>query len=115
MRALVVEDDLTLLCFYTKVLRSAGHQVYPAATIHAASLLLARHHFDICIFDVQISNQTSFELLAQFPALQQQGTRIIVISGQPRYRAFCDDHQVEFYLKPIQQDKLLQLVAGVYA
>jgi DNA-binding response OmpR family regulator len=111
-RILVLEDHADLRRLYAKVLTKAGYEVYPAATLEEARALLNQGHIDIFVCDIHVGEERGTDLLReQSAALNQQGTKIVVVSGQAQYRAMCEDLGIEFYLeKPIGLEMLLTLM-----
>jgi DNA-binding NtrC family response regulator len=104
-------DDLRRL--YAKSLARAGYQTYPAATIREARELLARHRFDVFLCDIRMSGEglgTDF-LREQLDTLKAQGTQIVMVSAEARYRDVCEEMGIEFYIeKPVAIPPLITLV-----
>ena len=109
---LILEDNPDLRHLYGKALRKSGYAVYPAATLQEARNLLAGCRFDIFLCDIQVDGKLGTDLLAeQGAALLRGDTHVIVMSAYPRYRPFCEEMGVEFYLeKPVAINTLLTLV-----
>jgi DNA-binding response OmpR family regulator len=111
-RILVLEDHHDLRRLYAKVLTKAGYEVYPAATLEEARGLLSRQHVDIFVCDIHVGDERGTDLLReQSAALSQQGTKIVVVSGQAQYRSMCEELGIDFYLeKPVGLEMLLTLM-----
>jgi two-component system OmpR family response regulator len=111
-RILVLEDHADLRRLYAKVLTKAGYEVYPAATLEEARALLSQGHVDVFVCDIHVGDERGTDLLReQSAALNQQGTKIVVVSGEAQYRPFCEELGIEFYLeKPIGLEMLLTLM-----
>jgi DNA-binding response OmpR family regulator len=109
---LVLEDDAHLRRLFSKVLKQAGYEVYPAATTEEAQGLLAQQGFDVFLCDVHVGDDLGTDLLRQHLAtLSLHGTQVVVVSGEAQYRPFCEEMGVDFYLeKPVALDTLLTVV-----
>jgi DNA-binding NtrC family response regulator len=116
-RILIMEDNADLRRLYTKVLKSSGYQVYPTATLEEARSLLAQDHMDIFVCDIHVGDERGTDLLTeQAASLMQNGTKVIVVSGQAQYRPMCEEMGVDFYLeKPVALGTLLTLVERLTA
>jgi DNA-binding NtrC family response regulator len=108
---LIIEDELVLLNLFTIVLRDAGFDVCPVATLQAARDMLAKQHFDLVLMDMQIGYHNGIDLLKEFFTLQDKGTRIVALSGHAQYSELCNSLGIEFRLKPISNHELVDLVA----
>lgn len=111
-RVLVMEDELRLLQLFTRTLTEAGFEVHPAETLDEARDLLAQHHFDLFLCDIHMGEERATALLAEQAAeLLAQGTQIVIMSAEGRYRELCSEMGIDFYLeKPILPDVLLTLL-----
>jgi len=108
-RILVMEDEADLRRLFSKALRSAGYEVCAAATIQEARYFLGNHRFDVFLCDIHMGDDLGTNLLReQSAALVQNGTVIIMVSGEAQYRPMCEEMGVEFYLeKPIAISSLV--------
>lgn len=116
-RILVMEDDDHLRRLYTKALSKSGYAVYPASTIEEARGLLTSSQFDIFLCDIHMGNGLGTDLVHEQRAmLSDNSTQVIMVSGQARYRAICEEMGVDFYLeKPVPVNMLLTLVERLTA
>lgn len=107
-----MEDELRLLQLFTRSLTDAGFKVDPAETLDEARELLAQHHFDFFLCDIHMGEERATALLAEQAAvLLAQGTQIVIMSAEARYRERCAEMGIDFYLeKPILPDALLILL-----
>jgi DNA-binding NtrC family response regulator len=114
---LILEDNPDLRHLYSKALSKSGYVAYPAATLQEAHALLDGSRFDVFLCDIQVGGERGTDLLlAKQAALSQHGTQVIVMSAFPRFRPFCEEMGVEFYLeKPIAIGTLLTLVQRLTA
>ena len=62
---------------------------------------------------MRLGGEHGIDFLTQrFDNLHARGTKVIVISGNPEYRPFCEELGVEFYLeKPVSLSHLVILVS----
>lgn len=104
---LVVEDDFKLLRLYARVLKTAGYTVHQAATIQAAADLLDRYEYDLCITDMEIGYYKGLDVIGLYLPVIEQGTEVVVISGNDIYRDMAADMGMNFLLKPISNHDLI--------
>lgn len=111
-RVLVLEDEDDLRRLFSKALRRAGYDVFPAATSQEARALLSRHRFDALLCDIHLDGDHATDLLRdQAPTLNSQGTQVIMVSGEVQYRGICEELGAEFFLqKPVAIGQLITLV-----
>jgi DNA-binding NtrC family response regulator len=109
---LVMEDNRDLRRIYSRALRREGYRVQAAATLQEARDLIAQQRFDAFLCDVHIGNERGTDLLREVgPALHAQGTQIIMVSADARYRSLTEELGVEFYMeKPVDIVPLVTLV-----
>ncbi len=110
---IVLEDDSDAIRLYEKALGNSGYEVCPVSSIADADALLAERTFDLCICDMRLGGEHGIDFLTErFGDLHARGTKVIVVSGNPEYRPFCDELGVEFYLeKPVSLSHLVILVS----
>jgi CheY-like chemotaxis protein len=111
-RILVMEDNADLRRLYNKVLRRGGYAVYPAATVEEARTLLRQGRFDVFLCDIHMGDERGTDLLRQqIDSLREQGTQVIMVSGEAQYRPLCEELGVDFYMeKPVALEPLVRLV-----
>jgi DNA-binding NtrC family response regulator len=111
-RVLVMDDNADLRRLYGKVLGRAGYAVYPATTVEEARTLLGQGRFDVFLCDIHMGNERGTDLLReQIDSLREQGTQVIMVSGEAQYRPLCEEMGVDFYLeKPVALEPLVRLV-----
>ena len=106
---LVVEDDRKTIFVYEKYLALAGFQVVPARTIEDAKRLIKTTKPAAIMLDIMLEGETSWEFLSGLK--QDVETRDIpvlvctVTNREQKARALGAD---EFWLKPIDQERLLR-------
>ncbi len=106
---LVVEDDRRSIFIYEKYLTHAGFHVVPARNIEAARAVLAHARPAAIVLDVMLENETSWNFLAdvkQDPRTADIPVLVVTVTNrEQKARALGAD---EFWLKPIDQDRLLR-------
>jgi CheY-like chemotaxis protein/two-component sensor histidine kinase len=111
---LVVEDDRKTIFNYEKYLAMAGFQVLPARTIADAQRQLQSVQPAAIVLDVMLDGETSWNFLAQLK--QDAATRdipvlvVTVTNRESKARALGAD---EFWLKPVDQDRLLRKLRAI--
>ncbi len=106
---LVVEDDRHSLFLYEKYLVSAGFHVLPARTIADATLLMQEHRPAAIVLDVMLEGDSSWNFLASLKSnpetIDIPVLVVTVTDREDKARALGAD---EFWLKPVDQDRLLR-------
>ena len=106
---LVVEDDRRSLFIYERYLAMAGFQVIPARTVDAARDAISRDLPAAVVVDVFLEEETTWSFLAELK--RDARTRnipvlvVTVTNKEAHARALGAD---EFWLKPVDQDRLLK-------
>lgn len=78
-RVLIVEDDLTQLAQYRRVLEGAGYWTVAVDNAEAAVVLAGQARFDAILTDNVLPGMTGLQALAQ---LRKSGSPVIVMSSQ---------------------------------
>ena len=111
---LVVEDDRKTIFIYEKYLSMSGFQVVPARTIADARRLLVSHRPSAIVLDVLLDGETTWDFLADLkrePATRDIPVLVVTVTGKAhKARALGAD---EFWLKPIDQDRLIKKLKAV--
>ena len=106
---LVVEDDRHSLFLYEKYLLMAGFHVLPARTIEDAKLSMTKHRPSAIVLDVMLEGDSSWGFLAEVknnPETQDIPVLVVTVTNrEDKARALGAD---EFWLKPIDQSRLLR-------
>ncbi|UJR82285.1 ATP-binding protein [Sandaracinus amylolyticus] len=106
---LVVEDDRKTIFVYERYLSLAGYQVIPARSIADARALLAEVNPAAIVLDIMLEGETSWEFLSEVkssPATRDIPVLVVtVMNREQKARALGAD---EFWLKPLDQDRLLR-------
>jgi DNA-binding NtrC family response regulator len=111
-KILVMEDTDDLRRLYSKTLEKAGYHVYGAATLQAAQDLLAQHRFAVFLSDIRMDAGLGIDLVREhLDDLNAQGTSVIMVSAEARYRDICEQMGIDFYVeKPVALAPLVTLV-----
>jgi putative nucleotidyltransferase with HDIG domain len=81
IRALIVDDDVTISALFSESLSSAEFDVYSAASGQETLDLIERAVFDIVLLDVFLPDCDGFELLRKIKAVHPE-LAVIMITGQ---------------------------------
>ena len=115
-RLLVVEDHEPTLAVLTRLLRSQGHDVMPASTVHDALTLAANHTFDFVISDLGLPDGNGIDLMMQLT--NDYGLRGIALTGYGMAEDLAKTEQAGFLahlVKPINFDQLHRVLEQVQA
>ena len=110
-RVLIVDDDKSILRFFTLILQRKGYSTDTAETGKEALEKISHQSYDVALIDVVLPDMNGLDLLKRFPP----NTKKIVMTG-----AVSDDNQKRaqtegadaYLLKPVKHEKLLQTVAN---
>jgi signal transduction histidine kinase/CheY-like chemotaxis protein len=111
---LVVEDDRKTIFIYEKYLSLGGFQVLPARTIADARRLLQAHRPSAIVLDVMLEGETTWDFLSELkrdPETSDIPVLVVTVTNKAqKARALGAD---EFWLKPIDQDRLIKKLKAV--
>jgi signal transduction histidine kinase/CheY-like chemotaxis protein len=106
---LVVEDDRKTIFIYEKYLTLAGFHVIAVRSIGAARAVLEETRPSAIVLDIVLENETSWDFLAELkrnPETADVPVLVVTVTNrEQKARALGAD---EFWLKPINQDRLLR-------
>ena len=106
---LVVEDDRKTLFIYEKYLVLAGFHVLPARTIEEAREIINTSRPAAIVLDIMLEGEASWNFLADLkrnPVTHDIPVLVVTVTNRERKaRALGAD---EFWLKPIDQERLLK-------
>ncbi len=115
-RALVLEDEPLLNRMFGQVLRQLSLDVFQAQTLAHAEALLRQHRpFQLVLADMQLPDGVSLTLLQRLAQqLREDGTQVIILTAEPRFRDLAEQMGFEYYLeKPVSLEMLRHFVARV--
>jgi signal transduction histidine kinase/CheY-like chemotaxis protein len=109
---LVVEDDRKTIFVYEKYLAMAGFQVVPARSIEDAERIVSKTRPAAIVLDVMLEGETTWNFLAklkQEPQTHDIPVLVVTVTAkEQKARALGAD---EFWLKPVDQGRLLRRLA----
>lgn len=108
---LIVEDDFKLLRLYSRILKNAGHTVHQAATVQAASEMLGKYRYDVCISDMTVGHHRGADVLSLYAEAQADGMDLKVVSGSDTYADVVESIGAVFFLKPVSSHDLIDMVS----
>jgi DNA-binding response OmpR family regulator len=111
-RVLVVEDEAVLRKIVARNLTSRGIEVYEAGTATDAIRAATTEHPDLLLLDINLPDQTGWEVLRE---LKRHGTDVptIIVSAVRVSQSRLEEFRPLAYLpKPFPIDALLRLVVG---
>ncbi|NUO48706.1 MAG: response regulator [Polyangiaceae bacterium] len=109
---LVIEDDRQTMFLYERYLSSSGFQVIPARTVDDARAALERVRPASIVLDIMLEGEATWQFLADLkadPTTRDIPLMVVTVMdrAQKRARALGAD---EFWLKPIDGDRLIRKV-----
>jgi signal transduction histidine kinase/CheY-like chemotaxis protein len=111
---LVLEDDRKTIFIYEKYLAMAGFQVVPARNTHDARKLLETITPAAIVLDIMLEGETSWSFLGQVkrdPKTRDIPVLVVTVTNrEQKARALGAD---EFWLKPIDQERLLRKLRAI--
>ncbi|MEP7156314.1 MAG: response regulator [Betaproteobacteria bacterium] len=114
LRALVVDDDDTMVEFVSAVLRRAGYDVHTCGDGMAALELFRAHPFDVAVVDVRMPKLSGISFLKNLRLPQGSPHRIVLLSAQidkKLEREALDAGAAACLLKPATSAAILAAVA----
>ena len=113
---LVVEDDRKAMFGYARDLHLGGFQLIPASTIDEARGALKRVRPAAILLDIMLERESTWGFLAELkqdPASADIPVLVVTVSSRSQQaRALGAD---DFWLKPVDSDRLLQKLQAVAA
>jgi DNA-binding response OmpR family regulator len=83
VNVLLVEDDAPLADVIARNLRVRGHALAVAGTAEAALLAMAEAWPDVLILDINLPDQTGWDVLRRLTAADRKRVSVIVVSAAP--------------------------------
>jgi len=117
---LLVEDDEILCDVIGRNLRARGHSVSVAPDVQSALASLRAHDFDLIILDINLPDQTGWEVLREalhegtihLHELDGNKLPVVVLSAvQVSPRRLAEFRPLAYLPKPFPLDSLLRLAA----
>jgi DNA-binding NtrC family response regulator len=113
---LVVDDEERQREIYHDILQDEGYDAETAPSGEAALRLLAQNRFDLIITDLNLTGMTGIQLLSEILA-QDPTVAVILITGYPSIQSAVEATRkgvYEYLEKPVDRDKLLEVVGEVF-
>lgn len=116
MRVLLVDDELRLRGILARYLQARTHDVSEAASAAAAIEHLERATFDVVLLDINLPEQTGWDVLRWIDAatntrvLESRPRVVIVSAGQPLSRRIQQLRPDAVLSKPFPIDALARLI-----
>lgn len=114
-RILIVDDEECIRYTFGNFLMENGYRVTEAASFEEAVRLLGGQPFDLVIIDVILPGKSGLDLLKRVrearPALP-----VVIITGGPNEKTAAEVRRlgaVEYLIKPVRQELLLQVAHTV--
>jgi DNA-binding response OmpR family regulator len=113
MNVLLVEDDVALADVMVRNLRARGHDVLQAGTAEGALLSMANTWPEALVLDINLPDDTGWEVLRRLSAENRQRLNVIVISAAPvSQRRVAEFKPAHVLLKPFPLDALARAIAN---
>jgi DNA-binding NtrC family response regulator len=109
---LVVEDDILLLAMLSETLRRHGYNVVPAITAKEAlaAFKQSKTPIDMAVVDFSLPDMDGLEVSVRI-LKQQQGCKILGMSGMATVEERFEAIGVEFIRKPFETSSLVDKIA----
>lgn len=114
-RALVVDDDSTMVEYVSAVLRRAGYEVVTAGDGMAALTLYRASTFDAVVCDVRMPKLSGTSFLKNIRLTTESTCRVVLLSAmedQTTQRESLAAGAVAYLVKPASSKAILEAVTG---
>jgi DNA-binding NtrC family response regulator len=113
---LVVDDEERQREIYRAILQGEGYAAETAPSGEAAMKVLAQRRFDLVLTDLNLTGMTGLQLLGEIVG-EDPTVAVILITGYPSIQSAVEATRKGVYQyleKPVDRDKLLEVVAEVF-
>lgn len=113
---LVVDDEERQREIYREILHDEGYQTETAPSGESALRLLAQKRFDLVLTDLNLTGMTGVQLLSEIVGADPT-VAVILITGYPSIQSAIEATKrgvYQYLEKPVDRDKLLEVVAEVF-
>lgn len=114
MKVLLVEDEAALADVLSRNLRVRGNDVTVEGSAEGAIQRIAENLPDTLVLDINLPDQTGWEVLRHLTPEERQKLNVVIISAAPistkRLAEFEPSH---WFLKPFPVEALMRAVANV--
>ncbi len=111
-RILVVDDDVSILRTFRRVLEKNGYEVDTSENATDAFEKLGNSHYDLALVDVVLPDMKGTDLLAKAKSILTQTVKFI-ITGYPSAEVGAKARELgadAFILKPVKISELLSVI-----
>jgi DNA-binding response OmpR family regulator len=112
----ILEDDPTLAQHLAQVVESAGHSTATFNTARAFLTALARHTFDLLVFDWKLPDQDGIKVLKQLRSSFQSDTPVIFLTAvhdEQAIVAALEAGAEDYCVKPLRPAEFLARIAAL--
>jgi len=113
---LVVDDEVRQREIYSDILQDEGYDAETAPSGESALKLLGQKRFDLVLTDLNLTGMTGVQLLTEI-VQADPSVAVILITGYPSVQSAIEATRKGVYAyleKPVDRDKLLEVVNGVF-
>jgi DNA-binding NtrC family response regulator len=113
---LVVDDEERQRDIYRDILEDEGYEAATAPSGEAALRLLAGRRFDLVLTDLNMAGMTGVQLLSEILSADPT-VAVVLITGYPSIQSAIEATRrgvYEYLEKPVDRDRLLQVVGSVF-
>ena len=113
MKVLLVEDEVALADVLGRNLRARGHSVTAVGTAKATLLAMAHSWPEALVLDINLPDDTGWEVLRRLSPTDRERLNVIVISAAPvSQRRIAEFRPAHVLLKPFPLDALDTAITG---
>ena len=113
MNVLLVEDEASLADVLARNLRARGHDVTTRGTAEDAILSLAEAWPDALVLDINLPDESGWEVLRRLSTEDRRRLHVVVISAAPMSKKRLDEFKpAHALLKPFPIDALARSLVG---
>lgn len=117
-RALVVDDDSTIVEHVSAALRRAGYQVETAGDGLSALAMFRATGFDAVVCDIRMPKLSGISFLKNLRLTAQSGCRVVMLSSlddRTIQREAMEAGAVAYLIKPATSRAIIEAVVGIAA
>ena len=110
-RILIVDDDKSILRFFSLILQGKGYVTDTAETVRETLEKISNQSYDVVLIDVVLPDANGLDLLKSIPSTIKK----IVITGtisDYNYSRAKKEGADAYLMKPIKPEVLLQIIAN---
>jgi len=112
MNVLLVEDEVALADVIARNIGARGHQVKSVSSAAAALSSLQADHPEAVVLDINLPDESGWEVLRRLSPEQRESLRVIVISAAPvSAKRLAEFRPARWFLKPFPLDALMRALS----